>query len=120
MDTTPEEIKYDLKENEQISVMTINEKKINAQLAPSFKKEFVLMSSKGINQLVIDMSRVDFIDSSGLGALLFGKRQFEANSGTLKLSGIHGSVLTLMQIAKLDRVFEMFSDDLEAIESFNN
>jgi anti-anti-sigma factor len=58
------------------------------------------------------------IDSAGLGALLFGKRQATGIEGELKLVGASESVQNMIRIAQLSRVFEMHSSIEEAISAF--
>ncbi|WP_134500146.1 STAS domain-containing protein, partial [Microvirga pakistanensis] len=52
-----------------ILVVQVEEKRIDASTAPIFKDEMTRCIEGGQNQIVLDLSRVDFIDSSGLGAL---------------------------------------------------
>ena len=66
------------------------------------------------------MSKVFYADSSGLGALLFGLRQFRDTEGSMKILGANSRVINLIRIAKLEEVLLNFNDEKEAIESFNN
>jgi anti-sigma B factor antagonist len=58
----------DLRDN--ILVVRVEEKRIDASKAPAFKDEMTRCIETGQNQIVLDLSQVDFIDSSGLGALV--------------------------------------------------
>lgn len=55
--------------------------------------------------LVLDLVGVDFLDSSGLGALLGIKKQQDRAGGQLLLAQVSDAVLRIIQITKMDRVF---------------
>lgn len=64
--------------------------------------------------VVLDLSTVNFIDSSGLGALLSVQRQLAANESDLKLCGLSRQARSLFQLVRLNGVFEVFNDQDEA------
>jgi anti-anti-sigma factor len=57
--------------------------------------------------LVLDLHGVDFVDSSGLGALLGIKKQQERGGGRLLLTRLSDSVARIIEITRLDRVFDV-------------
>ena len=59
-------------------------------------------------QLVVDLSRVTYIDSSGLAALIEGMQNVEAYGGKFILAGIQENVKPIFEIARLDQVFLIF------------
>lgn len=63
----------------------------------------------GGQQLVIDLSQVSFIDSSGLGALLSGFKSANLRSGGLVLAGLQSRVQSMFELTRLHRVFEIFN-----------
>ncbi len=60
--------------------------------------------------LVLDLSAVGFVDSSGLGALLGIKKQQERAGGRLVLAGLSAPVRRIIAITKMDRVFDLTDD----------
>ncbi len=72
----------------------------------------------GHKQVVVNLSRVDYIDSSGMGVLVQGITRLRAASGELKLSDVPHQVMYLLQVGNLDRAFEIYARDAEAVESF--
>ena len=60
--------------------------------------------------LVLDLSAVGFVDSSGLGALLGIKKQQERAGGRLVLAGLSSPVRRIISITKMDRVFDLVDD----------
>jgi anti-sigma B factor antagonist len=72
----------------------------------------------GRRQFVVDLGRVEFIDSSGLGALISALKLLRANGGELKLANASEPVQSVLEITKLLRVFETHPSAEEALSSF--
>jgi anti-sigma B factor antagonist len=103
---------------DEVTIMRVKDPRLDSRISSLYKQEFVAMKDEGIRQVVVDLSEVEFIDSSGLGALLLGRRLFTSDEGDLRVIGAHEKVLSMFKIAKLDRVFEFFDGDEEAVKSF--
>lgn len=103
----------------EVTVMRIKDVRLDSRISQLYKQEFVKMKDEGIHDVIVDLSEVDFIDSSGLGSLLLGRRLFNAEDGDLRIIGAHEKVSKMFEIAKLDRVFEFFDDLDSAVQSFN-
>lgn len=73
---------------------------------------------KDRQQVVLDMSRVTFIDSTGLGALISCLRQVNAGGGDLKLCGLTANVRSLFQMVRMHRLFEIYNTRDEAVRAF--
>lgn len=69
-------------------------------------------------RLVIDLSRLRFIDSSGLGAMLSCLRHLSAKGGDLKLCGMSKQVRATFELVRMHRIFEIFSSREEAVQAF--
>ncbi len=72
----------------------------------------------GKKQVVLDLSGVQFINSSGLGLLIGGVNAMRAGGGSLRLAGASEKILALIKITKLERVFETHPSVAEALASF--
>lgn len=70
------------------------------------------------DRVVLDLSKVDFMDSTGLGAMLSCLRALKGKGGALKLTGLTSDVAQLFEIVMMDRVFEIYPSPEEAAESF--
>jgi bifunctional UDP-N-acetylglucosamine pyrophosphorylase / glucosamine-1-phosphate N-acetyltransferase len=77
------------------------------------------LARSGHKQVLVNLERVDYMDSSGMGALVEGAAKLRSKDGDLKLSGVPQKVVYLLQAANLDKAFEVFSRELEALESFS-
>ncbi|HUL16281.1 MAG TPA: STAS domain-containing protein [Terriglobales bacterium] len=69
--------------------------------------------------ILLNLADVDYIDSSGIGELVSGFTTVKGRGGDLKLLHLTKKVHDLLQITKLFTVFEVFSDERSAVQSFN-
>lgn len=84
--------------------------RLDAVTAPQLKSKLKGLVADGHDQLVVDLTEVPFIDSSGLSALVSGLRAAREAGGTLKLIGLNEQTRTAFRLTQLDRVFEIFPD----------
>ncbi len=68
---------------------------------------------------MLDVDSLDFVDSSGLGALLSALRQAAAGGGDIRLCRVKPSVQALFDVVRLDQVLEIYPSRREAVESFD-
>lgn len=73
---------------------------------------------KGNKKILLNLSDVSYIDSSGIGELVSGFTTVTNQGGVLKLLGLTKRVKDLLQITKLYTVFEVFDDEAAAVRSF--
>jgi anti-sigma B factor antagonist len=76
------------------------------------------LAAKGNQKLLLNLSEVSYIDSSGIGELVSGFTTVTNHGGVLKLLGLNKRVKDLLQITKLYTVFEVFEDEATAVRSF--
>ncbi len=76
------------------------------------------LASRGQKKLLLNLADVNYIDSSGLGALVRGYTTLTAQQGQLKLLNLTKKVQDLLQITKLLTVFEVFDNEASALKSF--
>lgn len=77
--------------------------------------DFIDQSKK---KVVIDLSKVEWMNSTGLGILISGLTTMRNNGGELKLAGITEKIESLLTITKLITVFENFDSVDQAVGSF--
>jgi anti-sigma B factor antagonist len=70
------------------------------------KKQIETLLQDGSNELMIDLSGVDFIDSSGLAVLVSGLKRTHSQDGSLALAGVKPNVMEVFKLTLLDRVFK--------------
>src|SRR5712692_8609503 len=74
--------------------------------------------AEGRNQIVLNLARVAYIDSSGLGELISGHVTLHNKGGQIKLLHLTQRLQELMTITKLLTVFDVYEDESKAIDSF--
>ncbi len=109
-------MKYSVDKQEKYAVFQLQEDNLNSLVAPKVKSEFVILSNEGVKNLILDMSEVKFVDSSGLSAILTANRLWK-NLGSFVLTGIeHPSVKKLIEISRLDTVLSIVPTVAESID----
>ncbi len=88
---------------------------IHVTTAPRFAEHLTQAIERGKTAIVLDMSGVEFIDSTGLSVLLNGLRLLNQRRGHLALVCTNPTVLRLFQITNLDSTFDIFADRPQAI-----
>jgi anti-sigma B factor antagonist len=94
-------------------VVKVLESRITADIAPRFKEELIDYVNQGNRVIVLDLSEVTFIDSSGLGALI-GSLKVIGNDGELALCGARETVSNMFKLTRMNKVFRMFATPEEA------
>ena len=110
-------MKYTVDKKEQYVVFTPIEEKLDSALSPVLKSELLTVHAEGYNNLIIDMSKVKYADSSGLSALLVGNREFSKNGGIFIIASPQDHVMKLIKISMLDKVFNIVDTLEEAAEA---
>jgi anti-sigma B factor antagonist len=87
---------------------------LNASVAVSFRETLVTAIKEGNNRIVLNLSHVKFIDSSGLGAIVSSLKML-GNKGELALCGLCASVLALFKLTRMDKIFHILTEETETI-----
>jgi anti-sigma B factor antagonist len=73
--------------------------------SPTVRAALISASERGGHQIIVDLTRVDFLDSTGLGALIGGQRRAREFDGEVRLVAKEGQILRLLRITGLLKVF---------------
>jgi anti-sigma B factor antagonist len=76
--------------------------------SPTVRAALVSASERGSHRLIVDLTRVDFLDSTGLGALIGGQRRAKEFGGEVRLVAKEGQILRLLRITGLLKVFAVY------------
>jgi len=90
------------------------EGEVDVYTAPRLKEELTKVLERGCVSVIIDLEKVSFIDSSGLGVLVGALRRAREKGGAVRIVCTRDSVLKIFRITGLDKVFPIFSDASEA------
>lgn len=111
-------MKIEFERHDRTTVVRVLEKRIDVANSSELKSSLNEMIEQGNFVLGVDLARVDFIDSSGLGTLVSALKKI-GSKGTLSLWGLTPQVKTLFQLTQLYEVFEIFEKESDAIEALN-
>ena len=100
-----------------ISFITVPGTTLDASSAKAFKTA-IAPALVPAAKVVLDLSELKFVDSSGLGAMLSSLRQLNGVGGDLKLCGMNKPIRSLFELVRMHRVFEIYNTREEAIRSF--
>ena len=111
-------MKFKITEKNGATILTLQERKIDATVSAELKAEFlVLCKPKMTKILIVDLKEVEFCDSSGLSALLIADRAMKTHGGSIHLVQVNKKVLDLLKLSQLDRLFNINSTVAEAAKS---
>ncbi len=79
------------------------------------KKALFSITDGQYPSVVVDMQHVNYMDSSGIGALVAGQKKMKAHNGKFALMNIHDDVLNILKLATLDKFFKIYETDEELI-----
>ncbi len=108
-------------ETKQLGTIVVVEPKtdrLDARNAPEFKQQIIELIHRGNNSIVIAMNHVDFVDSSGLGAMISALKTLGVN-GDMVIAGTRKTVYSLFKLTRMDKVFRMFENTEAAINSLS-
>jgi anti-sigma B factor antagonist len=89
------------------TLIQVLEEKLDTHIAPTLKSELVLVSGNGETNIILDLSKCRYCDSSGLSAILVANRLCKNASGTFVLTGLNDAVERLITISQLDTVLNI-------------
>jgi len=102
---------------DSVAVAALPVEELDASNSSEFKRDIgPLLQSQ--SKLVLDLSQLRFVDSSGLGAMLSCLRQLSAKGGDLKLSGMSKQVRALFELVRMHRIFDIYGTKEEAVHAF--
>jgi anti-sigma B factor antagonist len=101
-----------------VTILTVDGDLVIGESESLFKRTVTRLLEEGKVNLLVDMRKVGFLDSSGLGALVRAITSSQKEGGQTKLLGAGPQVRKLLEMTKLDSVLENFTDMETAVSSF--
>lgn len=95
-------------------VVSLKEKRLDAVIAANFRDALVERIDQGQRNIVLDMAQVSFMDSSGLGAVVFILKHL-GHKGRLHICGVTPGVMAVLKLTRMDRVLKTFETRQAAI-----
>jgi anti-sigma B factor antagonist len=106
------------REREGIIILALDGRITVGPEAGALREKIGALNSAETRNVVLDMAKVTYIDSTGLGALVMTATSLRRNGGNLKLLNLNRRAIELLVMTKLATVFEIFNDEQDAVNSF--
>ncbi len=111
-------MQHTIEKFDRYTLLTVQEEKLATTISPQLKAEIVrLFQEDETINLLIDMTAVKYVDSSGLSAILVANRLANEAEGILVLSGVTDHVMKLISISKLDNVLTIVPTIAEGVDA---
>jgi anti-anti-sigma factor len=109
-------MEFKIEKRKNYTFIQVLEEKLDTHIAPTLKSELVLVSGNGEKNIVLDLIKCRYCDSSGLSAILVANRLCKNASGTFVLTGLNDAVERLITISQLDTVLNIAGSLDEAVK----
>ena len=101
-----------------ISIVNMPGEYLDASTVKEFKADIAAFIEGDAKKIVFDMSSLQFIDSSGLGAILSCLRKLNGSGGELKLCGMSKPVRALFELVRMHRIMDIYDARDDAISAY--
>ena len=95
--------------------------RVDIDVAAELRAALLRLIERGQRRLIVDLKDVDFIDSSGLGALVSALKTLKRSDefGDVRLARVQPAVASLLEVIRLDQVFSSYATVDDALRSFH-
>jgi anti-sigma B factor antagonist len=105
-------------EREGIILLHLDGRLIVGEPVTQLRAAIARLAGEGSNKIILNLAKVDYIDSTGLGGMVIGYSMLKKAGGALKLVAMNRRNVELLVLTKLFTVFESYEDDQTAVNSF--
>lgn len=109
-------IKFQVQENKKGVVTLDFEGHIDMSSSPEVREALTAEFQKNKKAIIVDLSKVPYIDSSGIATLVEGLQWSHSSKNKFRLVGLNSAVRDIFEIARLLQVFEVFNTKEEALK----
>lgn len=102
---------------DDVTIVKMMENTIDAGNVMEFKAD-ILPIIQASQKVAVDMGRLKFMDSSGIGAIFSCMRALHEKNGELKLFNVRSQILQLFKLVRLDRIIEILENKKAAVSAF--
>lgn len=89
---------------------------VDAYSSSKIKDELLGLIDRGSSSMVVDVSKVPYMDSSGLGMLVTVLKNINKKHGVLRLTGLNEDLRNIFRLTRLDKVFQIYETVPEALK----
>ncbi len=106
------------RQRESVYILDLNGRLVAGDEATTLRERIREMAAQSCTMVVLNLQDVDYIDSTGLGALVMSSTTLRKVGGVVKLLNLSRRNVELIVLTKLETVFEVFADEQDAVNSF--
>jgi anti-anti-sigma factor len=107
---------FTIKEAEKCTILRVEAEKVGGVISPELKAKFVELNAQGQRNIVFNMAKAKYCDSSGLSAILVGNRLCKNADGTFVVCHMSEMVSKLVQISQLESILNITPTEQEAVD----
>lgn len=87
---------------------------VDVYTSPQLKQDIMRLAESGVKHVIINLSKVEYLDSTGLGVLIGGLKRLRESGGSLVLVGPGMRILRIFEITGLNKIFDIYDTEQEA------
>jgi anti-sigma B factor antagonist len=112
-------LKIKERKRDGIVILELSGKLMGGPDAETFNQTLQTLIHEGMRNFLVNLERVKWVNSTGLGILISGYSTVKKNGGELKLLKVSERIENIFIVSKLYTVFQSFDDENEAVNSFS-
>lgn len=110
------DLKINVEEKDGATLLRLDGE-VDVYTAPKLKSQIIDLVDQGRFKIVVDLEKVDFMDSSGLGVLVGGLKRVRSHDGAISLICSQENILKIFRITGLVKIFPIFDNEGQALQS---
>lgn len=111
-------LEIEQREHEGVCILAMKGRITLGKEATALRETVNALNAAGQRNLVFNLAGVDYIDSTGLGALVMTASTLRKSGGNVKLVNLNRRTIELLVMTKLATIFEIFGDEQDAVNSY--
>ena len=111
-------MKFRMREAGNVTIIDLSGKLMGGCDADVFRDLIHELLEKGRRQVIVNLSEITWVNSTGVGILITGYTTLRKNKGDLRLLNVSNKIQSILYVTKLNLIFECFEDEQAAVASF--
>jgi anti-sigma B factor antagonist len=111
-------VKIKIRKTDSVAILDLSGKLMGGPDADVFKDTIKQLIEEGYKNVIVNLEHVPWVNSTGLGILIAGYTTLKREGGALKLIHVTDRIESILMITKLGTIFESYSDEQQAIDTF--
>jgi len=112
-------MKIKSREAGKVTILDVSGKLMGGEDADLFRDTIHGLLEEGKKRILVDLSEVRWVNSTGVGILITGYTTMRRNKGDLKLLNVSNKIQSILYVTKLNLIFECFDNEDEAVASYS-